>query len=135
MNVQFSRVNWGRVLLISVLLDVLIFILNLVLSFFFFAFLNWDRLNPHISIQVFSLITTVLVVLLTAYCALRVARKVESAAPLHGFLVGLVAALILFLVGLIFTGGFDLVAIIPYVLMVAAGWIGGVLGNRGREQS
>jgi putative membrane protein (TIGR04086 family) len=130
MNAQFSQVHWGRVLLISVLLVVLIFILNLVLSFFFLAFLNWGRLDPHISIQVFSLITTVLAILLTVYCALRVARKVDSAAPLHGLLVGLVAALILFLAGLIFTGGFDLMAIVPYVLMVAAGWLGGVLGRR-----
>jgi putative membrane protein (TIGR04086 family) len=133
MNAQFSQVHWGRVLLIGVLLVVLIFILNLVLSSFFLAFLNWGRLDPYISIQVFTLITNVLVVLLTVYCALRVARKVESAAPLHGLLVGLVAALILFLVGLIFSGGFDLMAIVPYVLMVAAGWLGGVLGRRRRE--
>ena len=135
MIAQFSRVHWGRVLLVSILLDILIIILNLVLSFFFLDFLNWGRLDAHISIQVFDLITNVLVVLLTVYCAFRVARKVENAAPLHGLLVGLVAALILFLVGLIISGGFDLVAIIPYVLMVAAGWLGGVLGRRRREQA
>jgi putative membrane protein (TIGR04086 family) len=118
-----------------VLLDFLIFILNLVLSLLLLAFLNWGHVDPHNAIHVFPLITIVLAILLTVYCALRVARKVESAAPLHGFLVGLVAALILFLIGLAFTGGLDLVTLVTYVLMVAAGWLGGVLGSRRPEQS
>ena len=118
MYAQFSHVHWGRVL-----------------SLLLLAFLNWGHLDPHSANQVFPLITIVLTILLTVYCALRVARKVESAAPLHGSLVGLVAALILFLLGLAFTGGLDLVTLVPYVLMVAAGWLGGVLGSKRQEQA
>jgi putative membrane protein (TIGR04086 family) len=134
LNTQFSQVHWGRVLLIGVLLAILILILNLVLSFLLLAFLNWGHLDPHSAIQVFPLILAFLAILLTGYGALRVASNVESAAPLHGFLVGLVAALIYFLIGLASSRGLDLVALVPFVLMVAAGWLGGVLGSRVRSR-
>ena len=134
MNTQFSQVHWGRVLLIGVLLAILILVLNLVLSFLLLAFLNWGHLDPHSAIRVFSWILAFLAILLTGYGALRVARNVESAAPLHGLLVGLVAALIYFLIGLASSRRFDLVALVPFVLMVAAGWLGGVLGSRVRSR-
>jgi len=126
LNTQFSQVHWGRVLLIGVLLAILFLILNLVLSFLLLAFLNWGHMDPHSAIRAFSWILAFLAILLTGYGAFRVARKVESAAPLHGLLVGLVAALIFFLI--------DLVALVPFVLMVAAGWLGGVLGSRVRSR-
>ena len=74
-------------------------------------------------------------IVVTGYGALRVAGKVERAAPLHGFLVGLVVALISLLLDLVFSREINLMGLVLYVLMVAAGLLGGVLGNRRREQS
>ena len=137
MKAQFSHVQWGRVVRTGVLVDILIVILNTVLSFLIFLVLGQLDQGQTAS-QVASWSTTILALLLTAYGAERVASKVESGATLHGFLVGLVAALIFFLLGLVFLAfgaRLDLLALVHFVLMVAAGWLGGVLGSRGRGKS
>jgi hypothetical protein len=74
-----------------------------------------------------------------------VARKGEREAPLHGFLVGLLAALILLIFSPDVTNFFQVAyrekldllvrALGTFVLMVAAGWLAGVLGSRRREKS
>jgi putative membrane protein (TIGR04086 family) len=135
MKARLSQVHWDLVLKTGVLLYILTFILGLGLSLLLLAFLNWGHVDSHSAPQAFSLITALLVIAVTGYGALRVARKVERAAPLHGFLVGLVVALISLLLDLIFSREIDLVGLVLYVLMVAAGLLGGVLGSRRREQS
>jgi putative membrane protein (TIGR04086 family) len=95
--------------------------------------------------QVTSWSTSMLAILLAAGGAIWVARKGEREAPLHGFLVGLVAALILFIFNPdapnffqgAYRGKLELLvrALLTFVLMVAVGWLGGVLGSRGREKS
>jgi hypothetical protein len=70
------------------------------------------------------------VIVVTGYGALWVARKVERAAPFQGFVVGLVVALMSFVLDLGFSGKIDPVGLVLYVLMVAAGWLGGILGSR-----
>jgi len=134
MKAHFSQVHWGRVVLTGVLVAILVILLSIVLFLLLNAFHVWDHLDQgHLAFQVFSWISNILAILLTAFGAVRVARKVERAAPLHGFLVGLVAALIVFGPG--FAARLDLATLVPFVLMLAAGWLGGVLGSRGREQS
>ena len=135
MKAQFSHVRWGRVLLTGVLLYILIFIFSLGLSLLLLAFLNWGHVDPHSAFQAFTWITALLVLGVTGYGASRVARKVESAAPLHGLLVGLVVALISLLLGLVFRREINLVGLVLSVLVVAVGWLGGVLANRGRAKS
>jgi putative membrane protein (TIGR04086 family) len=71
----------------------------------------------------------------TGYGALHVARRVELAALLHGLLVGLLVALISLLLDVLFIRAIELVGLGLYVLMVAAGLLGGVLGSRRQEQS
>jgi hypothetical protein len=72
---------------------------------------------------------TVVGVLFTFGGAAWVARRVESAtAALHGVLVGGVVAV----VGLAFGGSLGIVEVVGAVLTVAAGWLGGRLGGRGR---
>jgi putative membrane protein (TIGR04086 family) len=66
----------------------------------------------------------------TGYGALRVARRVEHAASLQGFLVGVVVALISFLLDVAFSMRIDPVGLVLYALMVAAGLLGGILGSR-----
>lgn len=129
MKAQFSHVHWGLVVLTGVLVAILVAILSTVL---FLLFIHvWSHLDQgHFAIQVFSWSSSILAILLTVYGAVRVARKVESGAPLQGFLVGLVAALILILLGPGFGARLDLATLVPFVLTVAAGWLGGVLGSR-----
>ena len=144
MKAHFSHVHWGRLLLTDILVIILVLILNTVLLLL--ASHVWGPPSQNdIVYQVTSWITSILAILLTVGGAVWVARKVERAAPLHGFLVGLVAALILFIFNPDFTnflqgayrGRLDLLvrALLTFFLVVAAGWLSGVLGSRGREKS
>ena len=100
MKALFSDVHWGLVLLTGVLVVILIVILNTVL-FLLATHVWWSQPNQaQIAIQVSSWSTYILLILLTFGGAVWVARKVEREADLHGFLVGLVVALTLFLLSL-----------------------------------
>jgi putative membrane protein (TIGR04086 family) len=135
MNARLSRVRWALVLKIAVLVYIVTFILGVALSFPLLAFLNWSRLDPHSAFLVFSFFSAFLVIVVTGYGAVRVARRVERAALLHGLLVGLVVALISLVLDVFFIRAIELVGLGLYVLMVAAGLLGGVLGSRRRERS
>ena len=76
------------------------------------------------------MISALLVIVVTGYGAWGVVRRVERAALLHGFLVGLVVALLSFLLDWVFSRQINPVGLVLYGLMVAAGWLGGVLGSR-----
>jgi len=129
MKAQLSQVQWGLVLKTAVVLYLLTLILGLGLSLLLQVFLNRSHLDQG-AIQSFTVITALLVVVVTGYGALWVARKVDRAATLHGFLVGMVVALISFLLDLAFSGAIHSVGLVLYVLMVASGLLGGVLGRR-----
>jgi putative membrane protein (TIGR04086 family) len=135
MKARLARVHWALVVKTAVLVYIATFILGLALSFPLLAFLDWSRLDSQSASQASSLISAFFVFVVTGYGALRVARRVESAALLHGFLVGLVVALISFLLDLLFIRAIELVGLGLYVLMVAAGLLAGALGSRRREQS
>ncbi len=69
--------------------------------------------------------------LLTVGGGVWIGRKVEKDAPLQGLLMGLIIALIFL--------PFSFSSVLPalmtpvgFVLTIAAGWLGGVLGSRGR---
>ena len=132
MKALFSDVHWGRVLLTGVLLVILDVILNTVLLLL--ATHIWSqRDQAQIAIQVSSWSSYILVILLTVGGAAWVARKVERDAPLHGLLVGLFVALILLILSVGF-GSPLLMALLTFDLNLAAGWLGGVLGSRGRKK-
>jgi len=132
MKALFSDVHWGRVLLTGVLLVILDVILNTVLLLL--ATHIWSQPDQaQIAIQVSSWSSYILVILLTVGGAAWVARKVEREAPLHGLLVGLVVALILLILSVGF-GSPLLMALLTFDLNLAAGWLGGVLGSRGRKK-
>ncbi len=119
MKAQFSHVHWGRVLQAGILVVILDFILNLVLL----------AIQTHIAFQVFIWGTYILEFLLIVGGGIWVARKVERAAPLHGFLVGLIVALISFLFSFFSLvsgqsfGSSVLVVLGYFVLDVAGGWL------------
>jgi len=132
MKALFSEVHWGRVLLTGILLVILDVILNTVLLLL--ATHIWSQPDQaQIAIQVSSWSSYILVILLTVGGAAWVARKVEREAPLHGLLVGLVVALILLILSVGF-GSPLLMALLTFDLNLAAGWLGGVLGSRGRKK-
>jgi hypothetical protein len=81
-----------------------------------------------------ALISAFFVLVVTGYGALHLARRVEGAALVHGFLVGLLVALISLVLDLLFIRAIELVGLRLYVLMVVAGLLGGVLGSRRRGQ-
>jgi putative membrane protein (TIGR04086 family) len=130
MKAQLSQVRWDRVLKTAVLIYILTFILGVGLSLLLPAVLNWGRVDPQNAVQAVSLISFLLVIVVTGYGAWRLARKVEHAASLQGFLVGVVVALISFLLDVAFSMRIDPVGLVLYALMVAAGLLGGILGSR-----
>jgi putative membrane protein (TIGR04086 family) len=133
MKAQFSYVHWGRVLLTGVLIVILVVILNTILLLL--ATRVWSQPDQaQVAIQVSSWSTYILLLLLTVGGAVWVARKAEREAPLHGLLVGLVVAFILFLLSRGF-GSPVLFALVTFVLNVGAGYLGGILGGRRREKS
>jgi putative membrane protein (TIGR04086 family) len=135
MKARLSRLHRDLVVKTAVLLYIVTFILGLALSFPLLAFLDWGGLDSHSAFLASSLFSAFLVMVVTGYGALRVARRVESAALVHGLLVGLLVALISLLLDLLFIRAIELVGLGLYVLMVAAGLLGGVLGSQRREQS
>ena len=130
MKAHFSHVHWGRVLLTDVLIVILVVILNTVLLLL--ASYVWGSRTVMV-LLVTSWSTSILAILLTIGAAIWVGRKVEREAPLHGFLVGLVVALILLIISVGF-GSPLLMALLTFDLNLAAGWLGGVLGSRGRKK-
>src|SRR2546421_5154145 len=129
MKDQFSQVHWGRVLLTAVLVVILVFTLNTVLLVL--ASNIWSRPGQaQIAIQVSSWSTYILLLLLTFVGAVWVARTVERETLLHGLLVGMVVGLILCILSLGF-GSPVLRALVTFVLIMAAGFLGGLLGSRG----
>ena len=132
MNVkaQLVQVRWDLVLKTSILVYILTFIFGIGLSLLLPAVLNWGRADAQNAVQAVSLITPLLVIVVTGYGAWRVARKVEHAALLQGFLVGVVVAVLSFLLDVAFSMRIDAVGLVLYALMVAAGLLGGILGSR-----
>ncbi len=130
MKAQLVQVRWDLVLKTSILVYILTFIFGIGLSLLLPAVLNWGRVDAQNAVQAVSLITPLLVIVVTGYGAWRVARKVEHAALLQGFLVGVVVAILSFLLDVAFSMRIDAVGLVLYALMVAAGLLGGILGSR-----
>lgn len=135
MSARFSHLRWGLVLKAAVLIYIATLILGLVISVPLLAVLNWWRLDASSAIQASSVITVLLVVVVTGIGAWWVARGAEHAALLHGFLVGLVVALLSLALDTLFLRSIGLEGVVFYLLMVAAGLLGGVVTPRRRARS
>ena len=130
MKAHFWQMHWGRVLLTDVLVIIIVVILNM--AVLLLASSIWGPPFQTESIyQITSWSTSLLAILLTAGGAVWVARTVERETLLHGLLVGMVVGLILLLLGLGF-GTPLLMALLTFVLNMAFGFLGGILGSRGR---
>lgn len=130
MKVQLLHLHWGQILLTGLLVVILVIILNTVLLWL--AGQIWPQPNQELMLVQFLFWSTfVLQLLLTVGGGIWVAQNVEREASLHGLLMGLVIALIFipFSLSLIYPA---VAVLVSFVLTVAAGWLGGVLGSRGR---
>lgn len=130
MKAQLSQMHWSRVLLTSVLVVILVIILNTVMSVF--AAHVWSQPDQaQIAIQVSSWSTYILLLLLTFVGAVWVARTVDREPFLNGLLMGTVVGLIICILSMAF-GSPVLRSLVTLVLSMAVGFIGGILGSRGR---
>jgi putative membrane protein (TIGR04086 family) len=130
MKAALSQMHWGRVLLAGVLVVILVFIFNIV-SFVLASHLWSQPDQAQLAISVSAWSTYLLLLLLTFGGAVWVARTVEREPLLHGLLVGLIVGFIICILSLGF-GSPILRSLVTLVLNMAAGFIGGFLGSRGR---
>jgi len=132
LHARIAQVHWTLVVTTAILIYLVTLILGVALSFPLLAILNGSHLSSSSALQVSSLVTTFLVIVVTGFGALMVARRSGREALLHGFLVGLVIALLSLLLDLLFHRALEMAGLVLYILMVAAGALGGVLGS-GRQ--
>ncbi len=79
-----------------------------------------------------SQVATWPVPILTLFAAAWAARRAEqlATAALHGLLVGLLVAVIF---GVLYFGPFNLLGLLLFALMIAAGFVGGLIGRADRD--
>lgn len=132
MKAHLKQVHWGQVLLTGVGVLILVVLLNSAVALL--ALRIWGQQDHGlIAVQVDLWSTTILDFLVITGGGIWIARKVKREAPLHGLLVGLLVALIFFLLDWGFSGSIGrLVPLVlgEFVLAIVAGWLGGVLGSR-----
>ena len=116
MRARLAQVRWALVLKIAALIYLVTLILGLAASFPLLAFLGWWPLDSSRAFQVSFLIPAFLVLAVTGLGALWVARRVERAPLLHGFLVGLVVAFLSFPLDLLFRPALEPTGLALYVL-------------------
>jgi hypothetical protein len=130
MRAQLLHLQWGRAFLTGLLVVILVIIFSGVLDLV--AGHIWTQPDQQLMLEQFLFWgTLVLQLLLTVVGGLWLAGNVERKAPLHGLLMGLFTALIFIPFSISFRDA-SLIVAISFVLTVAAGWLGGVLGSRGQ---
>ncbi len=129
MKAQLLRAHWFLVALTAALVYVLTLLLGVALSVPFLMLLQGGHLNARSAWQASVLLSAVLVIVVTGAGAFVVSRMVDRAAVLHGFLVGLLVALISCVFDRLFGRAFHLVGLVLYALMLVAGWLGGALAT------
>jgi putative membrane protein (TIGR04086 family) len=132
-----APIRWGRALLVGVLAPILSFALVTLIVTVYATYLAFQaRGQPdttsinQFAAQVAPWATPALTALLTLLGALWVGRAVPSRAQLHGILIGVIAALVSLLFSLIGARGLPVSTLIACVVIVVAGWVGGLIVAR-----
>ena len=132
MKAQLLHLQWGRAFLTALLVCILVIIFSAVLDWV--AVHVWTQPAQQLILEQFLIWSTfVLQLLLTVGGGLWLAGNVKREPPLHGLLMGLFTAIIFLTFSISFKVAALVVPII-FVLTVAAGWLGGFLGSRGRQK-
>ncbi len=130
MKAQLSQMYWKRVLLIGALIVIVIFILNIVLLVI--ANHIWSQPDQaQMAIGVTSWSIYILLLVLTFVSALWVARTAETEPRVNAVLLGTVVGVLVCILSMAF-GSPILRSLVTLVLNMAAGYLGGFLGSRGR---
>jgi hypothetical protein len=139
MNTEYSPRRWGHILLSGVAAAALSMLLVfLIVSVYDMGLAVQARRPPdHVLIpqfagQVSPWVRPALAALLTFGAAFWVTRTVGREIQLQGGPVGLVTGLSLLVTTLAFGGVLNLIGVVGFILTVAGGWLGGVLGSRRR---
>lgn len=126
MTNQFSRVKWVRVILTALIVYILSFLTVILVVTAYASYLGFQARGApdQAMIEAFANQTApwvgpITLLVFTILGAMHVARRVDSAIPLHGVLLGVLAGL----VNLLFDG-FSLNSLASLVLAIAAGWLG-----------
>ena len=137
MKSNWSDIQWGKVLVAGVVAPLVsMVLLILVITVYATSLAIQARGQPNqlliekFANQVAGWVGPVLPILLTVGGAAWVMRKVDMGADRHGLLVGLVAAILVLIISLAFSGSLGLTALVGFVLTVASGWLGGRLSSR-----
>jgi putative membrane protein (TIGR04086 family) len=127
---RLAQLQWGLVLATALLIYLLTFLLGIGLSVFLSALFSRSLPASDAAAEAISVISTVLVIVVTGGGAWWATRRLDRAAPLHGFLIGLVVALISAVLDVGFSRALTPIGLLLYGLMIAAGWLGGLVGSR-----
>lgn len=136
MKLDFSNINWRRVILAGLASPVLGFVF-LVLALTLYAVgvaFRTGRFDQTIISKFLTQIgpsaTPIILMITTIWAAMHVSRGVKSEQILHGSLVGVIASAPALAIGIILAGTFDLTVLGLAVLTLAAGYIGGQMGSQ-----
>jgi hypothetical protein len=132
MTTQLSQIKWGRVILTALAVDVISFITVFIVVTVYAGFLGFQARGApdQAMIQSFAnqyapWIGPVSLILFTGLGARHVAKRVESALPLHGIILGALTGLVN-----LFFDGFGLGTLAITALTIGAGWLGSKLSRR-----
>lgn len=132
MTAQLSQIKWGRVILTTVMVYVLSFLTVFLIVTAYASYLAFQaRGAPDQSMintfadQYAPWIGAISLIVFTVLGAMWLVRRVETAAQLHGMILGVLAGLL----NIIFDG-LNLSTLVATLLTVAAGWSGSHLGAR-----
>lgn len=132
MTAQLSQIKWGRVILTTVVVYVLSFLTVFLIVTAYASYLAFQaRGAPDQSMintfadQYAPWIGAISLIVFTVLGAMWLVRRVETAAQLHGMILGVLAGLL----NIIFDG-LNLSTLAATLLTVAAGWSGSHLDAR-----
>lgn len=131
MTTQLSQIKWGRVTLTALAVYVLSFLTIFIVVTVYATSLAFQArgMPDQVMIQAFAnqyapWIGPISLILFTILGARHVARRVESAIPLHGIILGALTSL----VNLV-SDGLSLSTLLITILTIAAGWLGSRLSK------
>ncbi len=130
LKTRLSQARWDLVVTIAVLVYIATLILGIVVTLPLISRFSRGSPTTRGAELAFDAISALLVIVVTGYGAWWAARRVAHDALLHGVLVGVLVALLSFLLDLLVSRTITSLGLVLYVLMVVAGFFGGILGSR-----
>ena len=126
MTTQLSQIKWGRITLTALVVYIVSFLAVILVVTVYASYLGFQARGApdQAMIEAFAnqyapWIGPIALFVFTTLGAMYVARRVDSAIPLHGVMVGVLAGLFNLLLD-----GLSLNALVSIILAVGAGWLG-----------